>query len=430
LVLDARLTLKLSAISLFSGLGGLDYGFEAANYKTLIAVDSDRVCREVIRRNRRWAVLEVEAPNGTTSGDLSLISSRQLLQEARLRRRDLDVLMSGPPCQPFSKAGYWANGDSPRLKDPRANTLKEFLRVLRDTLPRVFVLENVPGFAFAGKREGLDLLLRALNDINKQCGTSYRAVVKVLNAADYGVPQIRHRLFVVGCRDGREFVFPERTHGPLSGGTKRQVSAYRTAWDAFAGLPEMLDAPDLMVGGKWGDLLPSIPEGKNYLWHTPKGGGKPIFGWRTRYWSFLLKLAKGRPAWTIPAEPGTATGPFHWKNRRLSIAEMCRLQTLPRPLIMDISYRDAQRLIGNAVPSLLAEVLALEIREQLFESKKRCGRNSFVSTNRRSIASPEPVSRVPKKYLMMVGDHAPHPGPGLGPLYSAQKIQRGIGHYR
>ena len=106
------------------------------------------------------------------------------------------------------------------------------------------------------------------------------------------------------------------------------LPAHRTTWDALADI-EPNPGEDLALRGKWGDLLASIPEGNNYLWHTDRGGGKPLFGWRRRYWSFLLKLAKSRPSWTIQAQPGPAIGPFHWANRRLSMRELCRLQTFP-----------------------------------------------------------------------------------------------------
>ena len=117
--------------------------------------------------------------------------------------------------------------------------------------------------------------------------------------------------------------------------------------------------------GKWAGLLKSIPEGKNYLWHTPRGAGEPLFGWRTRYWSFLLKLAKDRPSWTIQAAPGPATGPFHWKSRLLSIEEVARLQTFPIDYEFTGDRRSMLRQIGNAVPCAIGELLGLEIRRQL-----------------------------------------------------------------
>src|SRR5262249_42899296 len=159
---------------------------------------------------------------------------------------------------------------------------------------------NVEGLQYAGKDEGLQLLLAELESINKAAGTAYRPTVEVLNAAAYGVPQLRERVFVVAHRDGRHFSFPNATHGPET--SERTLLAteplepYRTAWDALADVKISPDE-DLEVRGKWAGLLPTIPEGCNYLYHTDRGEGVPLFGWRRRYWSFLLKLAKNRPSW-------------------------------------------------------------------------------------------------------------------------------------
>jgi DNA (cytosine-5)-methyltransferase 1 len=161
-------------------------------------------------------------------------------------------------------------------------------------------------------------------------------------------------------------------------------------------------------------LLPSIPEGQNYLWHTPRGQGEPIFGWRTRYWCFLLKLAKNRPSWTIQAQPGTAIGPFHWRNRRLTAAELCRLQTFPDGLRFDGSRTEAQRLLGNAVPSLLTEILAWEIRRQLLGLRGRPRRLKLLPPARDDQPDAEEVAPVPKSYAPFFGNHADHPGEGKG----------------
>ncbi len=257
-------------------------------------------------------------------------------------------------------------GDSGRLEDPRAATLQEYLRVVGETLPEVFVLENVHGIAYSGKEEGLLFLLLKLEEINREKGVSYEPYWKVLNAADYGVPQLRQRFFLVAHREGKAFDFPEPTHGPEGILSKE----YAVTWDALADVEvgeEELEG--LKVRGKWADLLPSIPEGWNYLWHTEQGGGVPLFGWRTRYWNFLLKLAKAKPAWTITANPGPATGPFHWESRRLSPRELAALQTFPKGIRFAGNYRDVQRQIGNAVPSLLAEVLGRKILSDFFGRK-------------------------------------------------------------
>lgn len=394
------------AISLYSGVGGLDYGFEAAGFETAVALDFDPNACRALRANRPWPVIET---------DIARAASREILDAGSLRASEPDILIGGPPCQPFSKSGYWVNGDARRLDDPRAGTLGQYLRVLRDTLPKAFLLENVLGLAYSGKSEGLDLIMRGIATVNEQTGASYSISVRALNAADYGVPQLRERVFVIGSRDGVSFRFPKPTHAPAdkleAQGTHER---YRTAWDALADLPQSPNDPALVMTGKWADLLPSIPEGQNYLWHTPRGGGKPLFGWRTRYWSFLLKLAKSQPSWTIQAQPGPATGPFHWRNRKLSVIELARLQTFPERLIFDCSRQDAQRLIGNAVPSALAERLAREIKAQLLGADDVTRSLYLVQPARGTPPEPEPVQKLLRKYYGLIGNHSDHPGTGKG----------------
>jgi DNA (cytosine-5)-methyltransferase 1 len=301
------------------------------------------------------------------------------------------------------------------LDDPRADTLSAYLRILRDLRPKAFLLENVQGLAFSGKDEGLRLLRDTIEAINRTVGTRYSFSVSKINAADYGVAQTRERVLIVGARDGTEFRFPGPTHRdpatdePDGGGRE----PWLTAWDAIGDLQDD-DDPSLKVGGKWGDLLPSIPEGENYLWHTDRGGGQPLFGWRRRYWGFLLKLAKRRPAWTVQAQPGPAIGPFHWRSRKLSVRELCRLQTFPDDFEIVGSRMDAQRQLGNAVPSLIGEIAGRAIRAQLLRQRLRGTALRLALTRPGTIPAAEPVRRVPRRYANQVGTHAPHPGTGLG----------------
>jgi DNA (cytosine-5)-methyltransferase 1 len=404
------MTEKLSVISLYSGAGGMDYGFEAAGFETHVALEMDHDCCETLRSSRDFAV--IEAP-------VEQVPSARLLAEAGLKRGEVALLIGGPPCQPFSKAGYWSNGNTLRLQDPRARTLPEYMRCVEDTLPRVFVLENVAGISYTGKEEGFQLLLQMTEDINRRQGTSYRLSWKVINAATYGVPQLRERFFLVGHREGKKFVFPDETHGDrnlapadLFGPSKQPLV---TAWDALADVP-VDPREDLKVRGAWADLLPSIPEGENYLWHTNRKGGLPLFGWRTRYWSFLLKLAKDRPSWTIQAQPGPAIGPFHWSSRMLSVWEMASIQTFPRDVVFIGNRGSVQRQIGNAVPSLITEIVGRAILEQFFG--RVCSTPLRLAVPMQgTVPSPEPVAQVPQKFLYLVGDHEAHPGTGKGRLY-------------
>ncbi len=404
-------TLRFSVISLYTGAGGLDYGFEAAGFATRVAVEMDSACCETIRLNRDWPIVQK---------DIHECTPEEILCASGLRPGEVDVLIGGPPCQPFSKMGYWASGDSLRMKDPRAGTLHAYMTCVREMLPRVFLLENVHGIAYSGKEEGFRLLHELTEAINRSSGSQYHPSWAVLDAADYGVPQHRRRFFLIAHRDGKRFQFPSPTHGDIeANGRDRSLldsmhalRPYTRAWDAIGGLKT--EENGLEIRGRWAALLPSIPEGNNYLWHTDRGGGLPLFGWRTRFWNFLLKLAKDRPSWTIPAQPGPAIGPFHWDNRMLSAEELARLQTFPRDFRPFGDRASVQRQLGNAVPSLLAETLAREIARQLFGHSCQ-GPRRLAVRRRKVIPEPNPVAPVPKCYLGLVGDYKPHPGTGRGP---------------
>lgn len=405
----------LSVLSLFTGAGGLDLGLEAAGFEPVLCVELDSESRETLKRNRPgWRLSD--------PGDIHQLEPAQLLRQAGLKPRQLTLLAGGPPCQPFSKSRYWSTGDAPRLRDPRAKTLHAYLDVVEATLPQVLLLENVKGLTFDGKDEGLRLIERGLRKINKEHSTSYAPQTVTINAADYGVPQIRERVFVLASIDGRQIDVPAPTHG--EGPNKEPVL---TAWDAIGELDVDSWPPELDVSGRWAGLLPSIPEGQNYLWHTPRNaenGGEPLFGWRTRFWSFLLKLAKAQPSWTIQANPGPATGPFHWKSRLLSIEEMCRLQTFPRDYTIVGARRSAHRQVGNAVPSAIGELLGLELRRQICGD--RVPRSLRLLPERAAeCPAPERVSRVPREYLNLRAEHREHPGTGLGP--AARRRERAEG---
>jgi DNA (cytosine-5)-methyltransferase 1 len=398
------------ALSLYTGAGGLDLGFEAAGFETAAAVEIEPEAVATLRANRSWPVID---------RDIHTVTSQEILATAGLVEGEADVLIGGPPCQPFSKSGYWASGDTKRLDDPRAGTMGAYLRVLRDTLPKAFLLENVPGLAYRGKSEGLELVERVVAAINREHSVRYHLVVGRLNAAGYGVPQVRERVIVIGSREGKAFRFPAPTHGDgAQGELFTRLEPPRTAWDAIGDL-EADDDPSLQVRGRWAELLPSIPEGENYLFHTDHGKGLPLFGWRRRYWSFLLKLAKARPSWTIQAQPGPAIGPFHWRSRRLSAKELSRLQTLPEGYRVLGSLSSVQRQLGNAVPSALGEVLAREIRRQLLGDVEVDARPTLIPARRLPVPEPEAVAPVPERFLHLVGEHEPHPGTGQG--YAAER---------
>lgn len=344
---------ELRAISLFSGAGGLDLGVERAGYRVSVSVEYERDACATLRSN---------FPTSTVlEGDIRMFSTAQILEAGDLCRGEVALLVGGPPCTPFSKSGNWLEYKRAG-KDPEASLLDHYLRVLDEAEPKAFLLENVFGLAYRNHNaawfEKLLTTCRALG---------YSVREQVILAADHGVPQRRQRLFVMGTR-GSEPTFPEPTHSGPHEARKdwdRALTPHVTTAEAIADLAarDDLSEPEEAVNGRYGHLLPSIPPGDNYLFYTAKRGHpEPLFEWRKRFWSFLLKLDPDQPSPTIQAQPGPYVGPFHWLNRRLRVAEVKRLQTFPDNYEVVGSRRSAQVQLGNAVPPLLAERIAKALR--------------------------------------------------------------------
>lgn len=351
-----------SAISLFSGAGGLDLGIEAAGFRTMSAVEWDEDAADTMEKNGptffpalREVVRADLYPLAISSG--GGITTRDILRAGGLKGRERpDLLVGGPPCVAFSKSGFWLDWKRDAI-DPAASLLQAYTKVLAEAKPRFFMLENVYALTFDNKasRPAFNRLLSEIEAAGYQCHW------RVFNAADYGVPQARPRLFILGARKGEKLPdLPEATHHgqwerrTTSGGPLPHVTTGEV-------LVNLVTEPEReeVVRGRWGHLLPDIPPGENYLHFTAeRGHSDPIFEWRSRYWSFLLKLDPGKPAPTIQAHPGPNVGPFHWDNRRLRVPELRRLFTFPDDYGLVGRRPSIQAQLGNSVPPLLAQRIA------------------------------------------------------------------------
>ncbi|MGO9197448.1 MAG: DNA cytosine methyltransferase [Acidimicrobiales bacterium] len=342
------------AISLFSGAGGLDLGVEAAGFRTGAAVEIDHDAADTMEKNFR------SLESAVIRRDIFDVPTRELLRAAGLRGRERpDLLVGGPPCTPFSKSGFWLDWKRGGL-DPDASLLQAYTRVLAESRPRAFLLENVYALTYRNKASApaFDRLLREID------GAGYHCRWQVLNAGDFGVPQLRPRLFIVGVPKRRRLPdLPVPTHcgqweRRTTGGGGRPHVTTGEVLDGLVTVPE----PEETIRGKWGHLLPEIPPGGNYLHYTAeRGHPEPLFEWRSRYWSFLLKLDPSRPSPTIQAQPGPNVGPFHWENRRLRVPELRRLFTFPDDFELVGRRASVQAQIGNSVPPLLAQRVAEEV---------------------------------------------------------------------
>lgn len=391
-------------LSCFSGAGGMDLGLEKAGFKCLGCIELNHLGRDTLQKNRPgglWPILDVS--DVVTAGE-SLMPS-----DLGIEQRELTLLAGGPPCQPFSMAAQWSNPKK-GVNDDRGTTVIGMLNLAEHLLPQAILIENVAGF-LRGRNSAETLITQKLRDINMKHKTHYRMHHWVINAADYGVPQSRRRVIAIAFRDLPESINLMEPPAPY-------FDSHLTAWDAIGGL-EPAVVPE--AGGSYAELLPSIPEGGNYQYLTAKGGGSKVelFGYRTRYWSFLLKLRRDAPAWTIPASPGPSTGPFHWDNRPLAIEERLVLQGFPADWQLAGSERDGVRLVGNATPAPLAESMGRYVRAILDSggvAPAAADLQPELAIPRRG-TPPEPIAPAPLRgaWRDKVGPRAPHPGKGEGP---------------
>jgi DNA (cytosine-5)-methyltransferase 1 len=351
----------IRTLSLFSGAGGLDIGFRRAGFDILGCVEINEAYCSTLRANAGSGVLvrEAEAVFCQDVREFAETGVKVFLDQG------VECVIGGPPCQTFSAAGRRSGGVL-GTSDERGKLFESYCKILAQLRPRVFVFENVYGLPGANDGKPWREIVRAFSSL----GYSLRA--EVLDSADYGVPQHRERLVMVGYLDG-DYTFPLPTHGPDSPSGVPFVSSLA----AIADLQDPAEPYHAGLGGRYGHLLPLVPEGLNYSFFTAEmGHPEPVFAWRSKFHDLLYKVDPRAPCRTIKAQPGKFTGPFHWKNRHFTIPELKRLQSFPDDYVLVGSFNKVIEQIGNSVPPHLAEVIAVSVREQLFE--QRSGRTYRV----------------------------------------------------
>jgi len=356
--------MSIKVLSLFSGGGGIDCGFKNAGFEICFSTDNWIPACETLEKNKIGQLVKCD--------DVRNIDYKKELKSIDLELDDIDVMVGGPPCPAYSKSRFYRTDKKRALEDENSFTLYEYFRALEEINPKVFFFENVFGFVYKPHQAAFDVLKMRADELG------YYISFKVINTANYGVPQIRERFICVGVKKewGAKFVFPDETHYNSekiskedTGNKKPWVTCGEAIGDLDYDLPE---DKDMQAGSKHKDLLKLIPPGDNYLYFTAERGyPEPIFKWRSRYWSFLLKLSSEKPSWTIQASFSNNMGPFHWKNRFLRINEIKRIQTFPDEYEFCGDFREQWRQIGNAVPPLLVEQIATAIKAQYFEEESK-----------------------------------------------------------
>ncbi len=332
---------------------GLDLGLERAGFITRAAVELDAAARKTIQYNHTHLNQPI-----TVFEDVTQLTGAEILQATNLKCGEVGLISGGPPCQPFSTAGKRGT-----LGDPRGSLFRDFLRLVDEIQPRFFVMENVRGILSAAirhrpieAREDLPLepeevqgsAFRVILAEFERIG--YHFVYGLLNAADYGVPQKRERLIILGSRDHEPLELPHPTHALHS----KTLPKWRTLRDALEGLydpePQFQAYSESRLkflrlvpeGGNWRSLpLELRQEAMGGAFHS--GGGKV---------GFYRRLAWDLPAPTVTTSPAQkATDMCHpLELRPISVRESARIQGFPDDWVFCGSVSDQYRQIGNAVP--------------------------------------------------------------------------------
>lgn len=337
---------KPKMVSLFSGCGGLDLGFETAGFDIVWANDFDSDAQAVYRLN---------------IGD---IDGRDIMSVGVEDIPDCDILTAGFPCQPFSNAG-----NRKGVHDSRGMLYKECLRIIEKKKPKVIVFENVKGLLSTKYIDGRKLVDVIVEDLSNLDGIGYNVDYKLINASDYGVPQNRQRVLFIGIRKDLnvDFVFPKKMD--------KEGLAVGNILDIPDDVPNQVDWP---LSPQAMEMIEYIPEGgswKDVPYERLAPRFRKIRDNMKKYHSpnFYRRFARNEICGTMTAsaQPENCGIVHPVENRRFTIREVARIQTFPDDFIfIDDNMKNITamyKVIGNAVPVKMANVIATAIKEQIFE---------------------------------------------------------------
>lgn len=343
-------------ISLFSGAGGLDLGLEQAGWDCLYATDHDPAAIATLTANRGYSLGQGRrALDGAVvqRADVRKLSGAEMLTQIGKRRGDVPLLAGGPPCQSWSSGGLQRGFD-----DPRGQLVDDYLRLASEIDARWLLFENVRGLLTARGHDGLpgSALARVRSSLHD---LGWQSKVELVNAADFGVPQRRVRLILIGYREGDEPSFPKRTHSEAS-------SVDRPSWITLGECLKSIEPPTedeiLRPSGKMAHDLAGLPPGTGAKSPGKKEATRPGGHWGYKQGAFIADLNK-------PARTVTASSQQDWVRdpdlglRRLSPRECAAVQTFPAEWQLIGNRTTQYRLIGNAVPPQLGYFLGLSLAE-------------------------------------------------------------------
>lgn len=345
----SKIKYRFNAISLFCGGGGLDIGAAWAGFHVKFASDIEQAHCETIQHNfSDCSTLPIKIED---------LTKKKIVE--RIGAGKIDLLVGGPPCQAFSILGKRQS-----VNDPRGQLIYEYARLIEELKPKAFIFENVPGLLTVNNGNDWRDFLNHL-----QSGkTKYHLFVKFLNAADFGVPQIRHRIFIVGFKNKKaKFNFPSSTHREklqedslleMGGDTKLWVPASLALENLKGKKNHRIRPHGKIVRERYKKVLPGTKDKIDHTAriHPDKPAGTVLVG---------SKAGGGRPH-------------IHPKNpRHITVREAARLQSFPDWYVFQSTETWQYRAVGNAVPPLLARAVCLEIASTLQKLKSKVEKKSL-----------------------------------------------------
>lgn len=329
---------KFTVIDLFSGAGGLSLGFANKGFHNIFSIDIEPAFCKTYKKNFPTHKL--------IQKDITTLSNKEILE--LVNGNEVDVIIGGPPCQGFSMAG---NVGRKFIDDPRNHLFKEFARFISVIRPKIFLMENVARLYTHNNGKTREEILKTFNSIG------YNTECRILNVADYGVPQIRNRIIFIGTRlDNTTIFFPKK---------KYNVDQYVTIKEAIDDLPSLKSGETSTIPNHI--AMKHSEQMLKKMSFVQDGGTKddipislrPLKGDARKY----IRYNSNKPSVCVT---GDMRKIFHYnQNRALTVRELARIQTYPDNFIFEGASISQQQQVGNSVPPLFAEELAESIKEML-----------------------------------------------------------------
>lgn len=319
---------SLKYIDLFSGAGGFSLGFDNKGFQNVFSVDIEPSFCETYNHNFPSHNLIQKDICNVTDAELKYLKEYD----------EIDVVIGGPPCQGFSIAG---NIGRKFIDDPRNKLFKEFVRVVKVVEPTYFVMENVARLYNHNKGSTRKEIINDFENLG------YKVECKILNSADYGVPQVRKRVIFIGTKNSQKILFP-----------KKEVDKYVTVKEALSSYPKLESGQESKIPNH---IAMSHSEQMLHKMSFVSDGGdrneipeqiRPKSGDVRKY----IKYSSDKPSVTVT---GDMRKIFHYEqNRALTVRELAKLQSFPDDFEFKGTKISQQQQVGNSVPPKMAEAIA------------------------------------------------------------------------